>query len=95
MSEIYQWTPANSVEVVAFVDHIRTLTDQIATLTLRGAGAGVTDHAVIAGDASWPSPFRADRHSHSRANRSTRLSDSDDTGLEVAAKALIWSRAQP
>ena len=51
MSEIYQWTPANSLEVVAFVDHIRTLTDQTATLTLRGAGAGVTDHAVNAGDA--------------------------------------------
>ena len=53
MSEIYQWTPANSVEVVAFVDHIRTLTDQTGTITLRGEGGVVTDHAVNAGDASW------------------------------------------
>ena len=54
MSEIYQWTPANSVEVVAFVDHIRTLTDQTATITFRGEGvAGVTDHAVNAGDAAF------------------------------------------
>ena len=53
MSEIYQWTPANSVEVVAFVDHIRTLTDQTGTLTLRGEGGGVTDHAVNAGDAAF------------------------------------------
>ena len=42
MSEIYQWTPANSLEVVAFVDHIRTLTDQTATLTLREEGVAVT-----------------------------------------------------
>ena len=47
------WTPPASVEVVAFVDHIRTLTDQTATLTLRGEGAGVTDHAVNAGDAAF------------------------------------------
>ena len=53
MSEIYQWTPANSLEVVAFVDHIRTLTDQTATLTLRGEGVAVTDHAVNAVAASW------------------------------------------
>ena len=33
------WVPLASVlEVVAFVDHIRTLTDQTGTLTLRGEG---------------------------------------------------------
>ena len=41
MSEIYQWTPANSLEVVAFVDHIRTLTDQTGTITFRGEGVAV------------------------------------------------------
>ena len=54
MSEPYMWVPLASVlEVVAFVNHIRTLTDQTATLTLRGEGVAVTDHAVNAGDASW------------------------------------------
>ena len=43
MSEIYQWVPANSLEVVAFVNHIRTLTDQDATITLRDEDADVTD----------------------------------------------------
>ena len=39
MSEPYMWVPLASVlEVVAFVDHIRTLTDQTGTLTLRGEG---------------------------------------------------------
>ena len=54
MSEPYMWVPLASVlEVVAFVNHIRTLVDQTGTLTLRGEGAGVTDHVVNAGDASW------------------------------------------
>ena len=54
MSEPYMWVPLASVlEVVAFVNHIRTLTDQTGTLTLRGEGVAVTDHAVNAGDASW------------------------------------------
>ena len=34
MSEPYQWTPSNSVEVAAFANHVRGLTDQTATLTL-------------------------------------------------------------
>ena len=53
MSEPYMWVPLTSVlEVVAFVNHIRTLTDQSGTLTLRGEGVAVTDHTVNAGDAS-------------------------------------------
>ena len=53
MSEPYMWVPLASLfEVVAFVNHIRTLVDQTGTLTLRGVGGGVTDHAVNAGDAS-------------------------------------------
>ena len=43
MSEPYMWVPLASVlEVVAFVNHIRTLTDQTGTLTLRGEGVAVT-----------------------------------------------------
>ena len=54
MSEIYQWTPANSAEVVAFVLHVKGLVDQTGTLTLTGMGAaGTTDHTVNAGDVSW------------------------------------------
>ena len=55
MTEIYQWTPTNSAEVVAFVLHVKTLADQSATLTLRGEGAepGPVDHVVNAGDASF------------------------------------------
>ena len=48
------WVPLASVlEVVAFVNHIRTLTDQTGTLTLRGEGTGVSEHAVNAGAAAW------------------------------------------
>ena len=54
MSEPYMWVPLASVlEVVAFVNHIRTLVDQTGTLTLRGEGTGVTDHVANAGDASF------------------------------------------
>ena len=34
MDEPYNWTPTNSVAVIAFADHVRTLADQNATLTL-------------------------------------------------------------
>ena len=34
MSEAYTWVPSNSAEVVAFVLHVKGLTDQDATLTL-------------------------------------------------------------
>ena len=34
MTETYAWTPTNSAEVVAFVAHVRGLSDQSATLTL-------------------------------------------------------------
>ena len=34
MTETYAWTPTNSAEVVAFVTHVRGLSDQSATLTL-------------------------------------------------------------
>ena len=34
MTETYEWTPTNSAEVVAFVEHVKGLTDQDAMLTL-------------------------------------------------------------
>ena len=54
MTEIYQWTPTNSAEVVAFVLHVKSLTDQTGTLTLTGEGTATTaDHAVDAGNVGW------------------------------------------
>ena len=54
MTEIYQWTPTNSAEVVAFVLHVKGLTDQTGTITLTGEGtATTTDHAVNAGNVAW------------------------------------------
>ena len=41
ISEPYSWVPANSLEVVAFVNHIRTLADQAGTLTLSDEGEAV------------------------------------------------------
>ena len=41
MTEIYQWTPTNSAEVVAFVLHVKGLVDQTGTLTLTGEGEAV------------------------------------------------------
>ena len=38
MTEIYQWTPANSAEVTAFVLHVKGLADQTGTITLTGEG---------------------------------------------------------
>ena len=52
MSEPYSWVPTNSAEVIAFVGHVRGLTDQNATLTLTDDPAS-TDHAVDAGNVSW------------------------------------------
>ena len=34
MSEPYTWTPTNSADVIAFANHVRTLADNNATLTL-------------------------------------------------------------
>ena len=34
MTEVYNWTPTNSAEVITFANHVRGLTDQNATLTL-------------------------------------------------------------
>ena len=45
MTEIYQWTPTNSAEVVAFVLHVKDLVDQDATFTLQGEGASVVNVA--------------------------------------------------
>ena len=42
MTEIYQWTPTNSAEVVAFVLHVKTLVDQTGTITLTGEGTAAT-----------------------------------------------------
>ena len=54
MTEIYQWTPANSAEVVAFVLHVKGLIDQSGTVTFTGEGTPTTtDHAVDAGNVSW------------------------------------------
>ena len=59
MSEPYMWVPLASVlEVVAFVNHIRTLVDQTGTLTLRGEGVAVTDHVANAGMPPLRSPYQ-------------------------------------
>ena len=41
MSEPYNWTPSNSAEVITFNTHVRSLTDQDATLTLTDGPPGV------------------------------------------------------
>ena len=152
MSEPYMWVPLASLfEVVAFVNHIRTLTDQTGTLTLRGEGtpvtvdhavdaggvewafllpqptvthtpAATTDHAVDAGAAAWSFDLPQPTVTHTPAVTTDHavdagpvawsfalpqptvthtaaptdqlvLSDSDDTGLEVVAKALLVASA--
>ena len=60
MTETYAWTPTNSAEVVAFVVHVQSLSDNTATLTLTDEPAGGTDIAPAfaddTGDAqSWVS----------------------------------------
>ena len=70
------WVPLASLfEVVAFVNHIRTLTDQTGTLTLRGEGTGVTDHVANAGDAAFAFALpETDSNQHASKSRSiTRL----------------------
>ena len=46
MSEQYGWTPTNSVEVIAFVNHVRALADKTATLTLTDEAGDPPDHTA-------------------------------------------------
>ena len=46
MSEQYEWTPTNSVEVIAFVNHVRALADKTATLTLTDEAGDPPDHTA-------------------------------------------------
>ena len=46
MSEQYGWTPTNSVEVIAFANHVRGLTDKTATLTLTDEAGDPPDHTA-------------------------------------------------
>ena len=46
MSEQYQWTPTNAVEVIAFVNHVRALADKTATLTLTDEAGDPPDHTA-------------------------------------------------
>ena len=42
MVEAYIWTPSNSAEVIVWANHVRSLADHTATLTLRGEDATLT-----------------------------------------------------
>ena len=54
MTEPYLWTPTNGVDVIAFANHVISLTDHDATLTLTSGGPPATqDHAVNGGNLSW------------------------------------------
>ena len=54
MTEPYLWTPTNGVDVIAFANHVISLTDHDATLTLTSGGPPTTqDHAVNGGDLDW------------------------------------------
>ena len=54
MTEPYLWTPTNGVDVIAFANHVISLTDHDATLTLTSGGPPATqDHAVDGGNLSW------------------------------------------
>ena len=48
MTETYAWTPTNSAEVVAFVAHVKSLSDNNATLTLTDETAGPSILALSA-----------------------------------------------
>ena len=53
ISEPYSWVPSNSLEVVAFVLHIKSLADQDATLTLR-SDTEVPQSTVEIGSVDFP-----------------------------------------
>ena len=63
MTEIYQWTPANSAEVTAFVLHVKGLVDQTGTITLTGEGTATppvsVSFSVEAGDSTLSITARA------------------------------------
>ena len=69
MTEPYQWTPANSTEVVDFVNHVRSLTDQTATMTLRGEPRTAMDHTVDAGDVAFAFAVPQPTITHTRVIR--------------------------
>ena len=47
MAEPYAWSPSNSAEVIAFANHVRSLTNQTATLTLTNGPGGPSISRVI------------------------------------------------
>ena len=50
MTETYAWTPTNSAEVVAFVAHVKSLSDNNATLTLTDETPGTNIAPAFADD---------------------------------------------
>ena len=87
MTEIYQWTPTNSAEVVAFVLHVKSLIDQTGTITLTGdSPATTTDHAVDAGNILWAFTLPQPTVTH------TAVQPIDHT---VAARNITWAFTLP
>ena len=86
ISEPYTWVPSNLLDVVAFVNHIRGLVDQTGTLTLRGEGEAVADHAVNAGDAAMA--FAVPEPTVTRT-------EPDDHAVNAGDSAHAWAIPQP
>ena len=93
MSEPYEWQPTNSVEIAAFANHVRGLTDHNATLTLTDDPPH-TDHAVDAGAVTWTFALPQPTVTHTPAPGTLLLlADFDDTDLTVDAAALLTASA--
>ena len=91
MTEIYQWTPTNSAEVVAFVLHVKSLTDQTGTLTLTGEGtAQPTDHAVDAGNVGWAFALPQPTVTHTPATPVTT-----DHAVDAGAASWVFDLPEP
>ena len=95
-TEPYIWTPTNSAEAIAF----RALLSEVdgaesGQLIIRDFVPTTTvDHAVDAGGVSFAFALPEPTVTHTAAPTAQLvLSDSDDTGLEVVAKALLAASA--
>ena len=83
ISEPYSWVPSNSLEVVAFVLHVKDLTDQTGTLTLRGEGEAVV---VVTGDGDGAAVSVTGNEGEGRAVSTTaivRTGDGDGATITV------------
>ena len=80
MTEPYVWVPSNGAEVITFINHVRGLTDNNATLTL------TDDPAVAVPDTPAAPTFTNITHNRATGN----WVEPNDNGADITSYDLEW-----